>query len=355
MAMSRADLIFTLAKKIKEEVADLGEIKIMHLCGTHEDTIMKYNLRSLMPNNLKLLSGPGCPVCITPDDDLQAVFHLVKNLNVVLTTFGDMARVPIEGRSLFHLRSKGYDIRIVYSVFDALEIAKKSDKPVVHFGIGFETTMPSTALAILDDVENFYVFSSHRFFLPAMEHLLSSKIEIDGFINPGHVSTIVGEKAYKNIRKIPQVIAGFEPEDVMIAVYLLVRAIKNGENRVFNEYKRAVSYDGNLKAQKVIEEVFEKDDWVWRGLGVVKGSGGKIRKKYEDYDALKAFEDVFSNFEVKEDVRKKACRCGDVLKGLIEPPECPLFNKACTPKNPIGPCMVSVEGACNIWVRMGIC
>jgi len=227
----RSKIIFELAKKIEKEANGIRDIKIMHLCGTHEDTITRYNLRSLMPKNLKLLSGPGCPVCIIPDADLQAVFHLIENANVVLTTFGDMARVPFEGKSLFYFKSKGCEVKIVYSIFDALEIAKRSDKPVVHFGIGFETTMPSTALAILDGIENFYVFSSHRFFVPAINHLLSSNIKIDGFINPGHVSTIVGVKAYEKI-EIPQVIAGFEPEDVMLAVYQLVKSIKNGENKV---------------------------------------------------------------------------------------------------------------------------
>ena len=350
----RSKIISELAKKIEKETNGIRDIKIMHLCGTHEDTITRYNLRSLMPKNLKLLSGPGCPVCIIPDADLQAVFHLIENANVVLTTFGDMARVPFEGKSLFYFKSKGYEVKIVYSIFDALEIAKRSDKPVVHFGIGFETTMPSTALAILDGIENFYVFSSHRFFVPAINHLLSSNIKIDGFINPGHVSTIVGVKAYEKI-EIPQVIAGFEPEDVMLAVYQLVKSIKNGENKVFNEYKRAVTYEGNVKAQIVMNEVFERENWDWRGLGVVRDSGGKIRKKYEEYDALKVFEDIFSNFEIKEDPKKRACRCGDVLKGLIEPSECPLFNKVCNPKNPVGPCMVSVEGTCNIWARLGGC
>ncbi|RLI79303.1 hydrogenase formation protein HypD [Archaeoglobales archaeon] len=349
----RAKVISTLAEEIKEEMDGFDEIKIMHLCGTHEDTITRYNLRSLLPKNLKLLSGPGCPVCIIPDYDLQLVFHLIKSSNIIFTTFGDMARVPFEGKSLFYFKSKGYDIKIVYSIFDALEIAKISDKPVVHFGIGFETTMPSTALAILDGIENFYVFSSHRFFVPAVEHLLSANIKIDGFINPGHVSTIVGVRAYEKLNKIPQVIAGFEPEDVMLAIYQLVKAIKNGENKVFNEYKRAVKYEGNLKAQEAMNEVFRRQSWEWRGLGVVKNSGGKIRKKYEDFDALKAFEDVFTDFEVKEDSKKRACRCGDVLKGLIEPSDCPLFMKACNPKNPVGPCMVSVEGACNIWARLG--
>ena len=351
--MKRKTTILNLARKIKEEMEGFREIKIMHLCGTHEDTITRYNLRSILPSNLKLISGPGCPVCVTPDTDLQKIFHLIeKKKDIIVATFGDMARVPFEGKSLFYYKSKGYDVRIVYSVFDALKLAKESNKPVVFFAIGFETTMPSTALAILDGVENFYVFSAHRFFVPAMEHLISLGVKIDGFINPGHVSTIVGVKAYEHI-KVPQVIAGFEPEDVMLAIYMLVKAIKEGKVGVLNEYTRAVRYEGNLKAQEVMNEVFDRDDWEWRGLGIVPKSGGAIKKKYEDYDALKVFEDVFDDFTPREDVRKKKCRCGDVLRGLIEPKDCPLFMKACTPKTPIGPCMVSVEGACNIWARFG--
>lgn len=351
--MKRKNTILNLARKIKEEIEGFREIKIMHLCGTHEDTITRYNLRSILPSNLKLISGPGCPVCVTPDTDLQKIFHLIeKKKGIIVATFGDMARVPFEGKSLFYYKSKGYDVRIVYSVFDAVKLAKENNKPVVFFAIGFETTMPSTALAILDGVENFYVFSAHRFFVPAMEHLISLGVKIDGFINPGHVSTIVGVKAYEHI-KVPQVIAGFEPEDVMLAIYMLVKAIKEGKVGVLNEYTRAVRYEGNLKAQEVMNEVFDRDDWEWRGLGIVPKSGGAIKKKYEDYDALKVFEDVFDDFTPREDVRKKKCRCGDVLRGLIEPKDCPLFMKACTPKTPIGPCMVSVEGACNIWARFG--
>jgi len=347
-----------LVKKIKDEAKDLKNIKIMHLCGTHEDTVTRYNIRSLLPENIELLSGPGCPVCITPDIDLQEIFHLIKNAKITLTTFGDMARVPFEKKSLFYYKSKGYDIKIVYSIFDAIELAKRGNKPVVHFAVGFETTMPSTALAILDGVDNFYVYSSHRFFVPAMEALLrAGEIKIHGFINPGHVSTIVGVKAYEHLRKygIPQVIAGFEPYDVILAVYYLIKALKDKEDgnsgALINEYTRAVRYKGNVRAQKVINEVFNREDWEWRGLGVVPNSGGSIKKKYEDFDAKKQFEDTFDDFEPKIDVAKKACRCGEVLRGLITPEKCPLFLKVCTPKDPVGPCMVSFEGMCNIWAR----
>lgn len=343
--------VIKLASRIKEMARNLGEIRIMHLCGTHEDTITKYNLRSLLPPNVKLLSGPGCPVCITPDDDLQMVMHLLKTEKIILTTFGDMMRVPFEGKTLFTMRSEGHDVRMVYSVFDAVKLAKPSSTPVVHFAIGFETTMPSTALALQDEVENFYVFSSHRFFIPAV-HVLAEGIEVDGFINPGHVSTVIGVRPYEDILKkfgIPQVIAGFEPEDVMLAVYMLLKCIRDGKKEVLNEYSRAVRYNGNSAAINVMNEVFEREDWKWRGLGVVKESGGAINKKYEDYDARRVFEDAFKDFQPKEDPKKRACKCGEVLKGIITPSECPLFMKICNPRNPVGACMVGFEGTCNIW------
>jgi hydrogenase expression/formation protein HypD len=354
---SRKDIIRRVSEEIRREMEGYRELKIMHLCGTHEDTVTKYGLRSLLPNNLKLLSGPGCPVCIIPDTDLQRVFYLIENEDIIFTTFGDMARVPFKGKSLFYYRSKGNDIRIVYSIFDSMNIARESKKMVVHFGIGFETTMPSTALAILDSPDNFCVFSSHRFFIPAMDYLLSlGDVRVDGFINPGHVSTITGIKAYEGVRKkygVPQAIAGFEPEDVLIALLNLVKSIKSGDSELINEYTRAVTYEGNVKAQEVMNEVFATDDWEWRGLGVVPESGAPLKDKYGDYDALKVFEDLFEDFVEEEDVKKKACRCGDVLRGIIMPSECPLFQKSCTPKDPIGPCMVSFEGTCNIWAKYG--
>ncbi len=357
------DKVDKIVSLIKKEMKGEEEIRLMHLCGTHEDTITRYALRTLLPKNLKLLSGPGCPVCITPDVDLQKVFHLLEKKNVVLTTFGDMARVPYMGKSLFSFRGKK-DVRIVYSIFDALKIAKKGKK-VVHFAIGFETTMPSTALAVLDKVENFSVFSSHRYFIPAMDYLLSlGEVKIDGFINPGHVSTIVGVKAYEFLVEkygVPQVIAGFEPMDVLTAVYLLVRTIKKlrsgekleKEELLLNEYTRAVSYEGNVKAQEVIKKVFSREDWEWRGLGVIPNSGASIKEEFSEYDACKVFEDAFKDFTPLEDKKKKACRCGEVLRGVITPEECPLFMKVCTPRDPVGPCMVSYEGTCSIWAKYG--
>ncbi len=342
--------------RIKEKIKEVSEgrqITIMHLCGTHEDTVSKYNLRSLLPENVRLIAGPGCPVCIIPDTDLQKIFHLIEKKDVILTTFGDMARVPFQNRSLFYYRSRGKEVRIVYSVFDAVEIAKKTDKDVVFFGIGFETTMPSIAVALKDSPENFYVYSACRYFIPAIEAIINGEMKIDAFINPGHVSTVVGVRAYERYRKygIPMAIAGFEPQDVMLAIYMLVRAVVQNRSGVFNEYTRAVKYEGNVLAQRVMDEVFSAKDGEWRGFGSIPETGVSLREEYEDRDAERAFEDIFSDFQPAEDPWKKRCRCGEVLKGLITPDECSLYMKACTPRNPIGPCMVSFEGTCAIWAK----
>ncbi len=342
--------------RIKEKIKEVSEgrqITIMHLCGTHEDTVSKYNLRSLLPENVRLIAGPGCPVCIIPDTDLQKIFHLIEKKDVILTTFGDMARVPFQNRSLFYYRSRGKEVRIVYSVFDAVEIAKKTDKDVVFFGIGFETTMPSIAVALKDSPENFYVYSACRYFIPAIEAIINGEMKIDAFINPGHVSTVVGVRAYERYRKygIPMAIAGFEPQDVMLAIYMLVRAVVQNRSGVFNEYTRAVKYEGNVLAQRVMDEVFSAKDGEWRGFGSIPETRVSLREEYEDRDAERAFEDIFSDFQPVEDPWKKRCRCGEVLKGLITPDECSLYMKACTPRNPIGPCMVSFEGTCAIWAK----
>ena len=339
-----------------EKISEGREIKIMHLCGTHEDTVSRYNLRSLLPENVKLIAGPGCPVCIIPDTDLQRIFHLIERRDVILTTFGDMARVPFRDKSLFYYRSKGKDVRIVYSIFDAVDMAGKTDRDVVFFGIGFETTMPSIAVAIRDSPENFYVYSACRYFIPAIEAIIQGEMKIDAFINPGHVSTIVGERAYERYLEygIPMAIAGFEPQDVMLAVLTLVNAVRDENAGLFNVYRRAVKYEGNVLAQKAMEDVFSRSNGEWRGFGSIPETGAEIRDEYDHKDAVKVFDDLFSDFEPEEDRRKRFCRCGEVLKGLINPDECGLYMKACTPRNPVGPCMVSFEGTCAIWAKYGV-
>jgi hydrogenase expression/formation protein HypD len=313
-------------------------------------------LRSLLPRGLEVRAGPGCPVCVTSITEIEAAIELALSKKVTLTTYGDMFRVPTaRGMSLMKAKAKGADVRIVYSVADSISIAKRLENEVVHFAIGFETTAPTTAIELIKGVpENFSLIVSHRLIPPAMEHLLKSgDIAIGGFICPGHVSTIIGSEPYEPIAKKyrkPMVIGGFEPLDVLASLVMLLEQLRNGRYDVEIEYRRSVRREGNVKARKVMEEVFDVCDGDWRGIGVIQASKLRLKKEFEDHDALKRF-DV--EVEVEEEM-PKGCRCADVLKGLIYPWECPLYNKACTPANPIGPCAVSVEGACHIAMRHGI-
>ncbi len=341
-----------ISKKINSISKDLGEIKIMHVCGTHEDTITRYGIRSLLPENIGLISGPGCPVCVTTQREIdEAVFLAEKEITI--TTFGDMLNVPGSNGSLADAKANGGDVRVVYSITDSVEIARKNpEKEIVHIAIGFETTAPTSAIGINDAPENFSILSCHRLIPPAMEFLLRSEdVDIDGFINPGHVSTIIGAKAYEGISKkygIPQVISGFEPLDVLFSVFILLSMIKKKERGVVNEYSRVVRYEGNPRALKAMNEIFETYDVEWRGFPEIPNSGLRLRGKFSGYDARKRFD-----VKVKKTRIHKGCMCGEVLKGKISPDECRLFANVCNPGHPIGPCMVSKEGACGIAYRYG--
>ncbi|MEM0100663.1 MAG: hydrogenase formation protein HypD [Candidatus Methanomethyliaceae archaeon] len=342
-------IIEKITKRIWEEAKNIENIKIMHVCGTHEWTITHFGIRSLLPNNIKVIDGPGCPVCVTPASEIDAMANLSLEKNVIITTFGDVFRVPGLKTSLMEAKAMGGEIRIVYSISESIEIAKKVNKEVVHFSIGFETTAPTTALEILKNPpENFSTFVTHKLIPPAMEFLLKQGCKIDGFICPGHVSTIIGVKPYRKLAEIykkPMVIAGFEPLDIMIGILNLIIQIKEGEYSVYNEYSRAVKEEGNIEALKIMEEVFECNNSWWRGIGLIENSGLKLKKEFENFDASKKFN---INSIKEENFMPKDCRCGDVLKGEIMPEECPLFGKSCNPIHPIGPCMVSIEGACSI-------
>lgn len=341
------------ATKILEKIRDLDvKARFMNVCGTHQDTIVKYSLDTLLePYGIELIAGPGCPICVTTAREYMEAMVLAMR-GKIIATYGDAARVRIKGRSLLSLRGEGADVRIVYSIDDAVDIARENpSKDVVFLAVGFETTAPSTAYTILSDPpKNFYILSCHRRIPPAIEALLSlGETRIDGFIDPGHVSTIIGIEPYEKIVSrfpTPHVISGFEPLDVLVSVYMLARQIKRGEAKVENEYSRAVRREGNPKALKLIEEVFETVDLEWRGLSRVKNSGMRLRRGYEDREARLAFQD---ELELDEDYGEpRGCLCSEVLRGLVKPRECPLFSNICTPLNPIGPCMVSVEGACYI-------
>ncbi|HEC77309.1 MAG TPA: hydrogenase formation protein HypD [Thermoplasmatales archaeon] len=341
-----------IADKILSKIKNFDlKIKIMHVCGTHQDTIVRYGIDKLLKEcGVEVIQGPGCPVCVTTQLEIQKAITLAKN-GVRIATFGDMVRVPAGETSLEKIRAEGGDVKIVYSIDDALNMAK--EKEVVFLGVGFETTAPSTAVTLLNKPNNFYVLSYHRFIPPAMDTLLGmGEIKIDGIICPGHVSTIIGILPYIPISekyKIPQVIAGFEPLDVLMAVYMIARQINEGRHEVENEYIRCVAREGNLKAQEAMKKVFCPSDVKWRGFPKIKKSGMALRKKFEENDAEKIYEDLLN--EIEEIPEPKGCRCGDVLRGIIYPQDCPLFGKICTPSKPVGPCMVSVEGACNIEYR----
>ena len=345
-------LIRHLSKSIASEAKGLPEMKLMEVCGSHTQAVARFGLRKLLPENVKLVSGPGCPVCVTPSSEIAEAVWIAKK-GAIVTTYGDLARVPSSLGSLFEAKASGADVRVVYSIADAGEIARKNPgKKIVHVAIGFETTAQTTA-AFLNSPppKNFLVLNCHKWFLPAMDALLASRdLKIDGYICPGHVSTLVGSDAYRFLSEkyeVAQVVAGFEPADVMLAVLMLVRQLKKGEGKVENEYIRVVKPGGNPRALKLMGETFGIGDAEWRGLGAIKDSGMPLTKRFEHFDAKKVLKP-----KVPRDAgMPKGCACASVLKGKTGPRDCRLFGKACTPEKPIGPCMVSVEGACHNALR----
>jgi hydrogenase expression/formation protein HypD len=342
----------TTEKLIKEiEKNNLKrDIKIMHVCGTHEMTLVRWGLRSILPKNIKLICGPGCPVCVTSASEIDFAIELAKERNIVLTTFGDMFRVPGTCYSLSEAKSQGADVRIIYGIDEVAKIARKTDNEVVHFSVGFETTTPMIASEILEnhDLKNLSIICSHYLIPPAMEHLLSCQdFEIDGFICPGHVSTIIGCNPYARLVDTfskPMVISGFEPNDMLLSILMILKQMNDKEFKVENEYARAVKKKGNVVAQRIMDEVFEKCEKGWRGIGIIPNSGLRLKKKFAKFDARKKFG---MKINKSRDI-KPGCKCGEIIKGKAEPGDCPYYGKACTPGKPIGACMVSVEGACYI-------
>ena len=348
-------------KKVSEKiVSKLREmnlnIRLMHVCGTHQDTLVRFGLDELLKNTgVEIRQGPGCPVCVTTPKEIEEAMLLARK-GKTITVFGDMMNVPGQKHSLSDTKTMGHDVKIVYSVDDALKIAGKTKKDVVFMAIGFETTAPSTASVILSNPpENFSILNCHRLIPPALKAIIEmGEVKLHGLIEPGHVSTVIGAKPYEFLSKdygVPQVIAGFEPLDLMMGVYMLACQIKNKKAEVEIEYKRSVKYDGNKKAVKMMKDVFESYDIAWRGFPIIKNSGLKLKNTFQSYDARKKFEDELkelNNIEFKE---PKGCRCGEMLRGLTNPDDCSLFGKSCTPATPVGPCMVSREGNCNIMFR----
>jgi hydrogenase expression/formation protein HypD len=328
---------------------------LMEVCGTHTVSIFRHGIRSVLPEGLKLLSGPGCPVCVTSIRDIDTAIAIAKKDNVILATFGDMLRVPGGNNSLMDARAEGADIRIVYSPLDSLKIASDNrNKKVVFFAAGFETTSPLTAATVSEaarlGIENFYLFSSHKVVPPAIHALLASgEVRIDGFILPGHVSAIIGTEPYRFITdkySIPCVVTGFEANDILGGIALLLRQILAGKAAVEVEYKSVVKEEGNPKALQFIHEIFEPSDSYWRGIGVIPDSGLRLRDRWKHRDAERVFE-----LQVPDIAEPEGCMCGLVLRGMKTPDECPLFAECCTPDNPVGACMVSSEGSCAAFYR----
>ncbi len=325
----------------------------MEVCGTHTVAISKNGIRSILPSNIRLISGPGCPVCVTPTADINKAIELSMIENVIIATFGDMLKVPGSKGSLDNRRAEGADIRIVYSSLDAVDIARSNpDKQVVFIGVGFETTCPTIAASMLeayeDKVNNFSVISFFKLIPPALKLLIDSKeTKIDGFILPGHVSAIIGSDAYSFINT-PGVVSGFSGHDVLDTVEMLIKQITSGRNEIEVQYTNIVKPEGNPEAVKVIYEVFEPCDSRWRGIGWIPLSGLKIKAKYQKLDAEIKF--GIKGHDVED---PKGCECGNILKGIKLPTECKLFGKVCTPVMPVGPCMVSSEGACSAYYKYG--
>ena len=333
-------------------------IKIMEICGGHTHSIFKYGIEAALPDTIELIHGPGCPVCVMPRGRLDDAIALAQQPNIIFTTFGDAMRVPGSKKSLLQAKAEGADIRMVYSPLDALPIAKENpDKEVVFFGIGFETTAPSTALTILqaeaEGINNFSIFANHVLVVPALEALLNNPdLQLDGFIGPGHVSTIIGTKPYEIIAEKyhkPLVVSGFEPLDLLQSIVMVLQQLAEGRCEVENQYSRLVQAEGNNVALDAINKVFEvRDEFEWRGLGNISQSGLKIRENYANFDAEAKF--TLPNRQVAD---AAACQCGEILKGVLKPWQCKVFGTACTPENPIGTCMVSSEGACAAYYKYG--
>ena len=344
-----------LVKKVAAHIRSIApsyNVKICHVCGTHEWTITNHGLRSLLPETVDVIAGPGCPVCVLPAAEIDEAIQLAHN-GVVVVTFGDVIRVPGSESSLQEAKASGGDVRVVYGVGDAVKMAEKeSDKEFVFLAIGFETTAPSTATEVVSGPPlNLSFLVSHRLIPPAMELLLGvGDLHIDGFIAPGHVSTVIGLKPYEmfpRAYRMPTVVAGFEPLDVLFAVSMLLKQISEGEARLENEYTRSVTWEGNMKAQQLVEKVFNVVDGRWRGLGKLPASALALREEYTQFDTRKKY-----NLKVERgrDLLP-GCQCHLVMIGKIKPNECPLFMGACTPQTPKGACMVSIEGTCRIWAK----
>ena len=351
-----------IAQKIISEIKmlsrDLKEAwRFMEVCGTHTVSIFRGGIRQMLPEQVELVSGPGCPVCVTPDDYMDKAVAYARREDVILTTFGDMLKVPGSMSSLGVEKAAGADIRIVYSPLDSIRVARENPrKKVVFLAVGFETTAPTAAATVLaaeqQGVDNLYMLSAHKLVPPALRMLMADpQVHVDGFILPGHVAVVTGSEVFRFVAEeyhMPGVVAGFEPLEILRALLRLCRQAATGEARIENEYGTVVRPRGNPHSMEILERVYEPVDASWRGIGTIPASGLRMRKEYSRYD----IESVLP-LHVEGERRKTACRCGEVLRGIVNPRECPLFGKACIPTHAVGPCMVSVEGVCAAWYKYG--
>ena len=343
-----------LVESIRELVPD-GGATLMEVCGTHTVAIARNGIRTLMPEGVHLASGPGCPVCVTSNHDIDKIIALARVEGVTIATFGDMTRVPGSTSSLLAEQAAGRSVEIVYSPLDALKLAQENpDRQIVFVGVGFETTTPLVAMAVkrakAAGLDNFSVYGAHKNMPGALEVIINDpELKVDALILPGHVSTIIGVEPYCFLAEkygVPGVITGFEPVDVLQGIAMIMRQLHEGRADIEIAYSRGVMAEGNPVALAAIDEVFETCASTWRGLGEIPGSGYRIREEYAEFDAMRRFAP-----EVEPTVEHKGCRCGDVLRGVMPPNECPLFRTVCSPENPVGPCMVSSEGSCAAYYR----
>lgn len=345
-----------LVRQIK--IAPNRPLHLMEVCGGHTHTIFRYGIKQMLPGEIELVHGPGCPVCVLPMGRVDDCVALAEHPQVILTTFGDAIRVPGSKKSLLQSRAEGADVRMVYSPLDALDLARQNpDKEVVFFGLGFETTMPGTALTVLqaekEGIKNFSLFCNHITIIPTVKAILDSPdLQLDGFIGPGHVSMIIGTEPYQFIADDyhrPLVIAGFEPLDILQSVWMVLKQLAEGRHEIENQYQRIVPKEGNRTALDAVARVFElREFFEWRGLGSIDHSGVRVREEYAWFDAERKFS--IPNLKISD---PKDCQCGEVLKGIIKPKECKVFGTSCTPETPLGALMVSSEGACAAYYAYG--
>ena len=346
-----------MIEKILRLAEGKKKLRIMEVCGTHTVAIFRAGIRQLLPENIELVSGPGCPVCVTNDDYIDKAIAYSKQKNFIVATFGDMLKVPGSRSSLAAAQAEGAQIKIVYSPLDCLKLAQENpDKQIIFLAVGFETTAPTAAATVLaakaHGIKNLFMLSAQKLVPPALRFLLSDpQVKVDGFLLPGHVAVVIGAEAFNFLAtefKVPSAIGGFEAEEILLAIKSILEQIDGGQVAISNNYRSVVKAEGNLAAKKILAQVYEVADVAWRGMGKIPASGLKMRKEFSAFDIEQVAPITIERVE-----KKTACRCGEVLRGVIKPTSCPLFGKACQPLHAVGPCMVSVEGVCAAWYKYG--